>query len=241
MSVDARFPQQSDERYVDDIYRHRPALSPDNLHRPLPSARSDVAHHREPFTERQARSWDRDQELHRDHYSPVLARGVHPDRTEMFEVNSRSFSGQEHEPSVPPSSKRIRIHPGSSSQSHPDDFSLRLEVPGEHWPLDGHVVERTRDERAVRTHSHHQRPTPSRRGGSLLDRLSLDDGSSGMSLPSLRDRVQVIPSKRDREEMVGNDAVGGDIDVDEGGPDDSASRKPRRRMKMKRGRRSGAQ
>jgi hypothetical protein len=62
----------------------------------------------------------------------------------------------------------------------------------------------------------------------------------GSSSPSLRDRVQIIPSKRDREEMAGND-TGGDIDMDDGGPDDSASKKQRRRLKVKRGRRSGAQ
>jgi len=81
----------------------------------------------------------------------------------------------------------------------------------------------------------------SRRGGSLLDRLSLNNaaGSSGMPSPSLRDRVQIVPSKRDREEMGGHDAVRGEIDIDE--VDDSASKKPRRRMKVKRARRSGAQ
>jgi hypothetical protein len=74
----------------------------------------------------------------------------------------------------------------------------------------------------------------------LLDRLSLDNTSS-MSSPSLRERVQIIPSKRDRDEMAGNNAAGGDVDLDDAGPDDLASKKPRRRLKAKRGRRSGAQ
>jgi hypothetical protein len=50
------------------------------------------------------------------------------------------------------------------------------------------------------------RPGISRRGGSLLDRLSLDqNGDTPVDGPSqsLRDRVQV-PSKRDREEMSDN-------------------------------------
>jgi hypothetical protein len=74
----------------------------------------------------------------------------------------------------------------------------------------------------------------------LLDRLSLDNTSS-MSSPSLRERVQIIPSKRDRDEMAGNNAAGGDVDLDDAGQDDLASKKPRRRLKAKRGRRSGAQ
>jgi len=50
--------------------------------------------------------------------------------------------------------------------------------------------------------------------------------------------VQIVPSKRVREEMVGNDT--GDVDFDDGGPEDPTSKKPRRRLKAKRGRRSGA-
>jgi hypothetical protein len=66
--------------------------------------------------------------------------------------------------------------------------------------------------------------------------------SSGLPSPSLRERVQqIIPSKRDREEMAGHDARSGDFDTDEGGVDDTTSKKPRRRMKLRRGRRSGAQ
>jgi hypothetical protein len=73
----------------------------------------------------------------------------------------------------------------------------------------------------------------------LLDRLSLDNGAntSAVSPQSLRDRVQV-PSKRDRED-IGNDSAG-DIDMEDvGGPSDSASKRPRRRLKLKRGRRNG--
>jgi len=37
--------------------------------------------------------------------------------------------------------------------------------------------------------------------------------------------VQIVPSKRVREEMVGNDT--GDVDFDDGGPEDPTSKKPR--------------
>jgi len=243
MSIDTRVPQQSDERYVEDPYRSQPAESPSSLRRqasfPGHSQHNvGYAGDRDSFAERQPSSWDRDQELQRDQYSPAVGRSIHPDRARMFEVSSQS--GPAHDPSAPHSSKPIRNRPGSHPvREHPGDFPVHPEVPGEHWISDGgRRAERTREESA-RSHSHQQRPTPSRRGGSLLDRLSLDNatGSSGMSSPSLRDRVQIIPSKRDREEMVGGDAAGG-FDMDEGGPDDSVSKKPKRRVK--RGRR-GAQ
>ena len=246
--MDARLPQPPEERYIDDPYRSRSTLSPGTLRRQASftshaSFGVDYADDRESLPEREVRSWNRDQEPQRDQYSPVLTRGA-PDRVPMFEGNAQSFSTVDHEPSASRSSKH-RVRPGSHSvQNYPDDIPVRLEGSGEHWPSDGsRGMERTRDELAPRSNNHHRRPMPSRRGGSLLDRLSLVDnvaGSSSMSSPSLRDRVQIVPSKRDREEMVGNDAAR-DIDMDEGGPEDSASKKPRRRMKMKRARRSGGQ
>jgi len=174
----------------------------------------------------------------------VVARNVHADRSGMFDTNSQTFAGPDHDLPASRSSKPVRIRrPGSQSvQSHPDGFPMRPKVPTERWVSNGdRGDERGRDGPAPRPHNHHQRPVPSRRGASLLDRLSLDNGAgtSGMSSPSLRDRVQTIPSKRDRDEMAGND--GGDIDFDDPGLDDSASKKPRRRLKAKRGRRSGPQ
>ena len=252
MSIDTRLAHQSDERFIDDTHRTRPALSPSTLRRQASfaghEAFTDVHRHtypddRELFIERQTQSWDREQELQREQYSPVLARSAHPDRAGMFEANPQSFAGPSHDLSVQRSSKPVRIRrPGPQSlQSHPDDFPMRPEAPPDRWPSNGdRGEERSRDEPAPRTHSHHQRPAPSRRGGSLLDRLSLDNTSS-MSSPSLRERVQIIPSKRDRDEMAGNNAAGGDVDLDDAGQDDLASKKPRRRLKAKRGRRSGAQ
>lgn len=59
-------------------------------------------------------------------------------------------------------------------------------------------------------------------GASLLDRLSLDDGSH-VNSPSLRDRVQ-LPFKRDREDMLG-----GDLYLDAEGDDYDGAKRVRRR------------
>jgi hypothetical protein len=88
-----------------------------------------------------------------------------------------------------------------------------------------------------------QRPEMSRRGGSLLDRLSLDhnDDTQGMgtSKSSLRDRVQV-PSKRDRDEMSGGRYQPDILDGDDGVVGDPASKRPRRRNpKFRRGGKRG--
>lgn len=68
-------------------------------------------------------------------------------------------------------------------------------------------------------------------GASLLDRLSLDEGSR-VNSPSLRDRVQ-LPFKRDREEMFS-----GDPPLDTEGDDYDGSRRVRRRggTKVRKGR-----
>lgn len=68
-------------------------------------------------------------------------------------------------------------------------------------------------------------------GASLLDRLSLDEGSH-INSPSLRDRVQ-LPSKRDREEMLS-----GELSLDTEGDDYDGSRRIRRRggTKVRKGR-----
>ena len=69
-------------------------------------------------------------------------------------------------------------------------------------------------------------------GASLLDRLTLDEGTR-VNSPSLRDRVQ-LPSKRDREEMLA-----GDFSFDTDGDDyDGSKRVARRRggIKLRKGR-----
>jgi hypothetical protein len=84
-----------------------------------------------------------------------------------------------------------------------------------------------------------QRPTPSQPAAerSLLNRISLGNpavaSSSSMSSRPLLDRIQIRPSKRDREEIAGNDAAGGDGELNEGSLDDSALKRPKRRMRRR--------
>jgi hypothetical protein len=88
-----------------------------------------------------------------------------------------------------------------------------------------------------------ERPPGPRRGGSLLDRLSLDDGppphvSDTPPQPSLRDRVQLVPAKRDREDMMG-EYYDAPFDGDDGGMDPLSKRQRQKGMKPRRGRRRG--
>jgi hypothetical protein len=88
-----------------------------------------------------------------------------------------------------------------------------------------------------------QRPGILRRGGSLLDRLSLDqnDDTTNAWSSSLRDRVQV-PSKRNRDEMIGVHHQPDHSFGDDGNLGDPAAlKKPRRRNpnKFRRGAKRG--
>jgi hypothetical protein len=91
-------------------------------------------------------------------------------------------------------------------------------------------------------YDHESRAHAMRRGGSLLDRLSLDTGMDTATLPpspSLRDRVQV-PVKRDREDVMEANEPGEDFDLDDGGGADPSKRSKKRvGGKYRRGRRNG--
>ena len=108
------------------------------------------------------------------------------------------------------------------------------ESTSERWRL-GAGGEDHRDDKLQppRTANLPPRPAAPRSGGSLLDRLSSDKGTSSGSQPSqsLRDRVQV-PSKRDRDDTIRPDSMG---DAEMG---DSVSKRSKKRMKPKRGRRN---
>lgn len=132
----------------------------------------------------------------------------------------------------PPKSFRPRRLPSINMSLQDDSISMDVDAAG--FPPE---------------HSQYsqQHPGISRRGGSLLDRLSLDhsDDNKSIGMPyssSLRDRVQV-PSKRDRDEMMGGryqpeNPFGGD---DGSFGDTTALKKPRRRNpnKFRRGAKRG--
>jgi hypothetical protein len=124
----------------------------------------------------------------------------------------------------PPKPLRAR-RSTSTNIIHPDE-SINVD-------MEGPTLESSHDQ---------QRPEMSRRGGSLLDRLSLDHNDEphgGTSWSSLRDRVQV-PSKRDRDEMSGGRYQPDMFDGDDGPLGDPASKRPRRRNpKFRRGGKRG--
>lgn len=192
--------------------------------------------------DRPPQSWDREQD---ENTSPSVTRGLQSEHPRMLYLYSCSCFGSNHVDSAPRTSKPVRIRRPSSQAllpNQPDDFSMQSEGPSEHWRSDNGPGEERREdmEMGSQAPNHQQRPTPSRRGGSLLDRLSLDDNGPPLPAivpqPSLRDRVQV-PSKRDRDELAGGE-LAGDGDMDDGTGGDPASKKLKRRMKSKRGRRS---
>ncbi|KAJ4496470.1 hypothetical protein C8R41DRAFT_268185 [Lentinula lateritia] len=122
-----------------------------------------------------------------------------------------------------------------SSEYSPKTLDNRRRAPDIREPADMDVDDvppRQHNDQGKRdqTGNHHERPPVSRRGGSLLDRLSI---SVGDQVPPLRERVQ-IPAKRDREELMRDGgSFNGDIDMDDG----VVGKKPRRRSgKPRRGR-----
>lgn len=183
-------------------------------------------------------SWNREPDPQEQGLPPSAVR-LHPDRARTFEEDPSL--------DVPRQSKPIRIRrpPPQSVTSHSEDYPMQSEIIDDRWVSNGNGrgEERHREvtDSVPRTHgnnSNHPRPTPPRRGGSLLDRLSTNGaGPSEMAPPSLRDRVQ-IPAKRNREEMGGDDGHN-DMDIDDLSGDPYKKRAGMRRLKVKKGRRSG--
>jgi len=151
--------------------------------------------------------------------APPMSFGEDAHRPHAIEDQNLSFPGRA---SRPPKPRRF----GDSSHHVADgDVDVPPQPPQNHPPLT------------------HQRPENVRRGGSLLDRLSLDqdgDTRGDIHSPSLRDRVQV-PSKRDREDIMMTEQYNGEnsFDGDEGMMDTAFRRVRRRSQKIKRPRRSG--
>lgn len=248
LSHDSRPIQMSNDRYDEETYRPRDAPSP-TTHRRLDSFSGHVTYaheaHRQnisddrrvtdTITERQVHSWDREPPPHRE----LLPHAERSSSSHDRNIRKADHSSVNHNPPATPVSKIIRIRrPGSpATQDDVRDYPMHYEAPDGWKRLSSRGEQHGKD--AEGPLSIARRPEPSsRRGGSLLDRLSLDNGLSSpvMSPQSLRDRVQV-PSKRDRED-IGNDSAG-DIDIDDGGLGDTGLKRPRRRLRPKRGRRNG--
>ena len=177
-----------------------------------------------PTSLRHAQSWDREAD---GRSSSVNAkRPMHPERSAVVEM------GNQH---TGTSSNRELHRPDPQHLPSSSDDYLTRESTSEHWHL-GATGEDRRDDRLQppRAANLPPRPAAPRSGGSLLDRLSSDKSGASSGPPpsqSLRDRVQV-PSKRDRDDTIRPDSMG---DAEMG---DSVSKRSKKRMKPKRGRRN---
>ncbi|KAJ3976750.1 hypothetical protein EV361DRAFT_237061 [Lentinula raphanica] len=112
--------------------------------------------------------------------------------------------------------------------NHPHRAPADMDVdepPPHHHNDNGH-----RDQKA---NNLPERPPVNRRGGSLLDRLSM---SASEQVPPLRDRVQ-IPAKRDREDLMRD---GGAYSVDVDMDDEVVGKRRKRGGKQRRGRGRGS-
>jgi hypothetical protein len=244
--LESRLSQPYDERYDDDR-KNRPLPPPLS-----PTSRRDrgpyvedarIAHRadnraasRDNFDEeRRAGGWDDDMQRHghdqshRRLPSPGVPDTKRPDRSE----GPSSFPDHASQHQTRP--VRIR-RPQRPDDGGPTDL-----------PSDVIRMERRDSDHNEFASSARQpeRPRPSRRAASLLDRLSLDAGPSDPPPPSsLRDRVQIVPAKRDRDEMMRSYSGGGEsMDAEDigGGPD--SGRRPKKRSgrpKGRRGRNSGS-
>ena len=223
------------ERRLNDRYDERyevPYLHPSSTSNP-PSRRDrenypdDLPrhadhHHRRPHAyanERRSPAWT-EAERRADTARPPV-----PDQ---YVERGRGYEGGKTSVSPPDgaaSTRKPRIRRfGPPLQTHP-------EANADVQPNDTRPVDRHLDDDSRRPQADYDRGPVSRRGASLLDRLSSADVTTGvsdaMASASLRDRV-LIPSKRDREEMLSSvDAVAVDVafDMDDTGD----SRKSRRR------------
>lgn len=194
----------------------------------------------EPYKERYP---EPPRQLHALPPNPALHRGHNPIRSpEAHWKDDRLDSGPIHtgwgEPrdAAPPGSNEARAF-NNQARAHVDIRTPRIRRPPGDSTL--RMDMDIQPSHPPQEYDAPQRPETLRRGGSLLDRLSLDQNGDTLvdgSSQSLRDRVQV-PSKRDREEMMG-DRHG--YLVDSSLEDDDSNKKARRRSgKVRKVRRGG--
>jgi hypothetical protein len=258
LNADVRQRQQTNEHIGHGSDRFNPEPE---VHRPgsLEGRLGDRYDVQDSFVEavRQPHALPPNPTLHPDHHSvaPDSRRKSFPDRrgpsnqeksqTGWVDAASHNLSSEVHDAfddQVPPPrdmrnsrpQKPLRSRRAPSLNTVLQDDSITMDIDVEEFPPEA-------------SQRGQQRPGILRRGGSLLDRLSLDhhDDTKGTGPPrssSLRDRVQV-PSKRDRDEMMGGhyqpeNSFGGD---DGGSGDPAALKKPRRRNmnKFRRGAKRG--
>ena len=234
-----RLSERYDDRYAESPSHHRPHAPPHIRRQPeeYPDEPPHQVHSNRrgrfypPSTERPNDNWTSAMG-HREHNAPTNLR---PERVRMFDDTSLLPDDAPSRSSKPVYIRRTpsTSHPRQSFDipMHPD---LPIESTGNNYAR-GHG--RDLDRGLPEPPRSYERPNVLRRGGSLLDRLSLDDaaGSSAGATgsPSLRERVQ-IPMKRDWEDMSGGESPDASFDYDDGG--DLAKRNQWRNGKLRRGR-----
>jgi hypothetical protein len=219
MSLEGRLGERYEGRYADgEVYRSQGPPGPSfrrDQDRFVDDGRRHIIHTESRGDERRGKNWDYEDRRQFDGQ----------DRTQIFE--DQPVAGQEGPTSratKPPRTRRV--------QRPSDHIDVEM-TPAHSRRNSGRDIDQKLPPYAT------DEPHVSRPGGSLLDRLSFDtrgapESSDVPPSSSLRDRVQ-IPSKRDRQEMMGMPS--GDFqDVDEMGVGDSG-RKMRRRSGKPKGRR----
>jgi len=217
LGLESRLSERYDDRYA-ELHRRPHALPPNpSLSRDDNSYINDAP--------RQARLSD-----HRAHSSvserdwsePLRPRedSIATDRNRVFDDINSSLPPQDNRSSKP---RVRRFGPAVQEIIHPEPVVENTRAIERHRDN----LDSERQERAIR------------RGGSLLDRLSLDNDTGSNHGPSLRERVQ-LPVKRDREEMMSGGGDSGSMDapfdLEDGLGGDTAKKSRRRSGKPRRGR-----
>jgi hypothetical protein len=235
VGLESRLSERYDDRYAEAPYRPLPPASssrrdhdsfhPDQ-HRQARQTHPDHRGQSHSFNvERSNSDWH---DPSRGDPGPMPDADSHPERVRMYEFPAPTQEAAPPRASKPPRVRRL----GPNIQ--PAKEVIQME-PGADDMLAGgghHAPERQGDQLQ---RSSYDRPNNLRRGGSLLDRLSLDNStavvSERLASASLRDRVS-IPSKRDHDELIsgGEEAP---MDAPEDGGDSRRSR--RRSGKSRRG------
>lgn len=178
--------ERYDERFVDDP-RHLRDPPPHHAY-PI-DARRDSRRPPESFPEDRRPRWGGNVgDAEQITYPPSNG---HPERGHVAETSS-----------LPPRPETDTRNPRPPRRRQPP----MSEPLTDSYPTSGPPFQREHGEERYELSDRIERPLMGRRGGSLLDRLSLNE-QAGNDIPpqqSLRDRVQV-PSKRDRDDMIDQD------------------------------------
>ncbi|KAL6301472.1 hypothetical protein BKA93DRAFT_464663 [Sparassis latifolia] len=207
-SLEGRLSSHYDEHYADTRYAPQEALPPPSLPVRPPSRdiypemrpRAPYNDHRDhppPYREEAPLRWDRpDPEKAPD--QPTAPARLHPDRARLIDpVPAPSVIVDV--PMRTSKPVRIRRPPPMSAQTLQESFTPPIPMALRD-PPPSNIREDKRGGDMIEPLPERSTRPSARRGGSLLDRLSMDHPSPGLSdvmSPSLRERVETLPNKPD--------------------------------------------